>query len=167
MEMTVQRREEEHWPRNRIRGQELSWICPWESLPTVTWQIPNIRVCRMPCCPCHMSPLQETSAPWSSSSGFKVTVENISYFGCSSFWLLSWICDPQDCELILECCFKPLDLWWFLTQPRKTNTLKWTITPKCPSFIAEKTKAQCSWLSCPTSAFWWQGRDLNWILLSS
>ena len=157
--MKIWRRADEAWPGNRIGGKELSELDqPLRNSPHSDL-IPRMLCCRM-------------SLPHEPSPGEVCFLEQQQlcilghYWEHWLFWLLSWVCDPQSCELILE-SFKPLHLCWFLTQPRKTNTLRWTIIPKCPCFTAEKTKAQHSWLSCSASSFWWQGRDLNWILLSS
>ena len=83
------------------------------------------------------------SLPWSSQKGTKPTHTLISAQGdpCQT-------CDLQNSKMINLCCFKPLNLWWFVTVANQKLTHS-SLRPTLPGSPLLPGSPQSSWLAPP------------------
>lgn len=112
----MQRREGGAWPGNgRAAKNWAGQMGHREILSLVTWQMQRIF-----CCMTSGGSLPHDPSPGvvCSLEG-RVCILGDHWWELRSFWLLTLTWDLQGYEPIQGCCFKPLGLWWFITQPPK------------------------------------------------
>lgn len=78
-----------------------------------------------------------------------------------SFWLPTGISDLQNCVVTYVCFLTSKFVALCYTTQINTNSLRYTMKPKCLHFTEGETEAQPGWSPCPRSACVWQGKDLN------